>query len=162
MSLWDVRAQGWEEELCSVSPGVRRLVSADVISGSLRFFRPSFDLVFSVETVRLVQSVLESARLECLDQAEADRISIRLYSLLDEDPAIGIPSLVAALSLFFDCAAAEFDVDSTLEIMSSCYEAVLHTEGISQDLLDSNSDGENCSRLIDFQRGVIERASSVR
>ena len=162
MSLWDVRAQGWKEALCSVSPGVRRSVSVDVISGSLRFFRPSFDSVFSAETVRFVKSVLESARSECVDQVEADRISTRLYSLLDEDPAIGIASLVAALSLFFDCAAAEFDVDSVLEIMSSCYEAVLHSEGISQEVLDSGSDNENCSHLIDFQRGVIERASSVR
>ncbi|MFE2423118.1 hypothetical protein [Streptomyces hokutonensis] len=154
-------AQGWKEALCNISPGVRRVVSADVVFGSLRFFRPTFGAVFSAETVRFVQSALESARSGHVDQAESDRISVRLYSLLDEDPAIGLASLVAALSLFFDCAAAEFDVDSTLEIMSSCYEAVLHTEGISQDMLDSNLDGANCSQLIDFQRGVIERASSV-
>jgi len=162
MSLWDVRAKRWEEALCSVSPGARRAVSADVISGSLRFFRPSFGAVFSAETVRFVQSVLESARSEHVDQAESNRISVRLYSLLDEDPAIGLASLVAALSVFFDCAASEFDVDSTLDILSSCYEAVLHTEGISQDELDSNSDNENCSRLIDFQQGVIARAASAR
>ncbi|MFF5305508.1 hypothetical protein ACFY5F_39745 [Streptomyces sp. NPDC013161] len=158
MSLWDVRAQRWSETLERISPERQGEISLEIIRGTLDFFRPPFEEVFSEATVQFVRSTLETARPEGVDRAEADRISNRLYSLVNEDPAIGTASLAAALSLFFDCAAAEFDVDSTFEIMSSCYEAVLHTEGLSQEQLDSGTDNENCSRLIDFQWGVVQRA----
>lgn len=160
MSLWDVRAAGWGEDLAGVPSETRRVISLEVIEGSVEFFRPSFQEVFSEETVQLVRSVIGSARSRGVDRGEADQISDRLYDLAEEDPAIGTSSLVAAISLFLDCSVTDFDVDSTLEILSSCYEAVLHTEGISQEALESNRDNENCSRFIDFQWEVIVRASS--
>ncbi|MFF1547995.1 hypothetical protein [Streptomyces sp. NPDC058291] len=64
---------------------------------------------------------------------------------------------VAAVSLLFDCAATDFDADSVLEILSACYEAVLHTEGLSQEVLESDTDNDNCCRFIDFQWAVITR-----
>ncbi|MFJ8136845.1 hypothetical protein [Streptomyces sp. NPDC096013] len=143
-----------------ISPDMRGEVSFQVIRGSLEFFRPSFDEVFSEATVQFVRSIIESAPSEDFDRDEADRISSRLYSLANEDLAIGTDSLVAGLSLFFDCVVAGFDSDSTLEIMSSCYEAVLHTEGLPQELLESERDNENCSRLIDFQWEVVLQALS--
>ena len=161
MTLWDVRTQRWSETLERVSPERRGAISLEVIRGTLAFFRPSFEEVFSEATVQFVRSALETATSEGVDRTEADRASNRLYSLVNEDPAIGTASLAAAFSLFFDCVAADFDVDSTFEIMSSCYEAVLHTEGLSQEVLESGRDNENCSRLIDFQWGVIQRALSA-
>lgn len=161
MSLWDVHARRWSEALERISPEGQGDISLEIIRGTLTFFRPSFEEVFSEATVQFVRSTLETARSEGVDRAEADGISNRLYFLVNEDPEIGTASLAAALSLFFDCADAEFDVDSTFEIMSSCYEAVLHTEGLSQELLESGGDNENCSRLIEFQWGVIQRALSA-
>lgn len=161
MSLWDLRAEDWGGVLAATSPRVRGEISLGVIKGSFGFFRPSFEQVFSRETVQFVQSIVASARTEGVNRAEADQISEHLYDLAESDPAIGTASLVAAISLFFDCAVTEFDVDSTLEIMSSCYEAVLHTEGLSQEVLDSNRDSDNCSRFVDFQWDVITRARSA-
>ncbi|MFJ1809824.1 MULTISPECIES: hypothetical protein [unclassified Streptomyces] len=94
-----------------------------------------------------------------MDRAEVDEISGRLYTLAEQDPVIGTASLVAALSLLFDCAATDFDADSVLEILSACYEAVLHTEGLSQEVLESDTDNDNCSRFIDFQWAVITRSA---
>ncbi|QMU77422.1 hypothetical protein GXW83_18685 [Streptacidiphilus sp. PB12-B1b] len=107
--------------------------------------------------MEFVRSFLDSARPTGLGQPEADAVSARMYALTDTDPAIGTASLAAAISLFCDCAVRTFDVDSTLEIMSSCYEAVLHTEGLSQDVLEAGTDSENCSRFVDFQSAVVER-----
>ncbi|SER75973.1 hypothetical protein SAMN04487983_1021124 [Streptomyces sp. yr375] len=158
MSLWDVRASEWGEVLEGISPLERGEISREVVKGSLGFFRPSFDEVFAEDTVRFVRSVLgESARPGGVDSVEADEISGRLYTLAEQDPAIGTASLAAALSLFFDCAATDFDAESVLEILSACYEAVLHTEGLSQEVLESETDNDNCSRLIDFQWEVITR-----
>ncbi|MFF0789516.1 hypothetical protein [Streptomyces spiralis] len=103
---------------------------------------------------------LQAVRSEGVDRAEVDDISDRLYDLAEEDPAIGTASLVAAISLFFECSVTGSDVESTLEILSSCYEAVLHTEGLAQEALESNRDNENCSRFIDFQWEAIVRAAS--
>lgn len=159
MTLWDVRASDWDEVLEEIGPRARGEVSLEVLRGSLGFFLPSFEEVFAEETVRSVRAVLASARPQGLDRAEADEISGRLYALADTDPAIGTSSLVAALSLFHDCAATEFDTDSVLEILSACYEAVLHTEGLPQEALDSERDSENCARFVDFQWEVITRSA---
>jgi len=157
VTLWDVRARGWGEVLEGITPQARGEISLQVLKGTLGFFRPSFDEVFAGETVRYVRSVLASARLVGMEGAEADEISGRLYALAETDPAIGTDSLVAALSLFFDCAAGDFDADSVLEILSACYEAVLHTEGLPQDVLDSEVDSDHCAQFVDFQWAVITR-----
>ncbi|MFE4701193.1 hypothetical protein ACFRIC_29455 [Streptomyces sp. NPDC056738] len=156
-----MRSQGWIEVIAEISPQGLEKVSLEIIKGSLEFFRPSFSAVFSEATVQFVHSAIELGLRGGVGQEEADRMSGRLYALADEDPAIGTASLAAALSLYFDCAAGGFDADSTLEIMSSCYEAVLHTEGLSQDLLDSERDNDHCSRLIDFQWGTLLNAAST-
>lgn len=157
MSLWDVRASAWGQVLGEATSETLGTISLDVIRGSLDFFLPSFEGVFAPETVEFVRSVLGSARPSGVDEAEADAVSTRMYALTDADPAIGTASLAAAVSLFYDCAARSFDVNSTLEIMSSCYEAVLHTEGLSQDVLESGTDSDNCSRFVDLQWAVVVR-----
>ncbi|MFF4403331.1 hypothetical protein [Streptomyces sp. NPDC001404] len=159
MLLWDYVSEGWEEPLSALPIERRRAISLEAISVALDSFRPSFEALFSQETVSFVrQTMLRCRGLIKGEGGEgigSEEFFDTLHSLPDRDSALGLTSLVMAISTYVDCLGGEMSAADTLEVMSASYEAVLNSERIPRVTPDTERQNDNCVRLIEIQRRLV-------
>lgn len=146
-------------------PG-RRKLAVDSIRLCLAYFRPPFEEMFSLPTVNSVCQSLEFLRTEFQANSHnlvPEEFFNEVWSLKDCGQPYWISSIVRAISACADYVGRrEFPTSSVREIMSSCYEAVSNSEGISDLTMDEEPQRENLVQLLDAQRKLIEEIGRER
>ncbi|MGN5377159.1 hypothetical protein ACQ4WX_04185 [Streptomyces lasalocidi] len=127
--------------------------------------RPSCDAVFAHDTVAWVRQTLGRCGAE-LERATSELIGTEEFfdephSLVDQDSALGLASLVMAISTYVDCLEGDFTAECTLDVLSASYETVLNSERIGKVTPDAERQNENCVRVIERQRELIFGSSAV-
>jgi hypothetical protein len=165
MLWWDEESDDWEEALSELTPLRRKEIALAGITMAIDSVRPSFDGVFAHETAVWVQETLRRCDAE-LEGSTSGLIGTEeffdeLHSLVDQDSALGLASLVMAISTYVDCLEGEFTAECTLDVLSASYEAVLNSERIGRVTPEAERQNENCVRVIETQRELIFGSSAV-
>ncbi|WP_405899377.1 hypothetical protein OG242_19410 [Streptomyces sp. NBC_00727] len=160
MLLWDEESEGWETALSGMSALHRKRVALSSMAMAVDAFRPPFEEMFGTATVACVRTALNRCDAE-IRQAPPEPIGTEgffdeLHSLVDHDSALGLASLVMAISTYVGGLEEEkFSADCTLEVLSASYEAVLNSERIGRVTPEAERTNENCVQVIDAQRALI-------
>lgn len=129
MELWDQKVEPCAERLEEAGGAVLCDLALDVVEATLPLFDPPFAVVFPAEAAALVQSAVDVRRSAPADwwrDAEFAEALLARYDALPEvpvRPAVG--PFLATLVRLFETLPEPVTADDTLEILSSCYEAVL-------------------------------------
>lgn len=160
----------WDQVIDARADEVRRLPRAQLadlatsaIEGTVELFAVPFAEFCPPPVVELVTSATGDCRASApewrLDEAYLARFTDSLDAVqsVPMRPGCG-PLTMAALGLVAG-ATGDFDPDGVLEVLSSCYEAILMSQLTGRVTIEQERKNERCQRALALQQDLISRFS---
>ncbi|HEY4457915.1 MAG TPA: hypothetical protein VGN81_26605 [Pseudonocardiaceae bacterium] len=163
MQLWDQVILPRADELSRLSRAELADLATSTIERTTGLFAPPFAEYFPPRAAELVTSATRDGRSTApawqLDDAYLEQFteSLDAVQAIPMRPGCG-PLTMAALSLVGGLAEA-LDQDTALEILSSCYEAILLSQLTGRVTLADEQQNEQCQRALAVQQDLISRFS---
>lgn len=160
MELWDQKVEPYAERLDEAQGAVLCDLALDVVEATLPLFDPPFADFFPAEHAALIQSAVDVRRDAPADwwrDADFAEGFLGRYDALPEvpvRPAVG-PFLTALVRLF-ESLPDPVTPDDALEILSSCYEAVLMSHLTGRVTLEDEEKSDRCRTAVEQQIRIIE------
>ncbi|TQJ53641.1 hypothetical protein [Streptomyces sp. SLBN-115] len=166
MELWDQRVEPYAERLEEARGAVLCDLALDVVEATLPLFDPPFATFFPAEHAALIRSAVDVRRSSPAewwrDTGFAEGFLAR-YDALPEvpvRPAVG-PFMTATVRLF-EALPEPLTADDAMEVLSSCYEAVLMSHLTGRVTLEDEENSDRCRAAVEQQIRIIEdRVPSV-
>jgi hypothetical protein len=160
----------WDQVIHAHTDNVRRLPHAELadlatsaIEGTTGLFDPPFAEFFPPPVADLITSATRDCRASApewrLDDAYLKRFTESLDAVqnLRMRPGCG-PLTMATLSLV-DGLARDLDPEVVLEVLSSCYEAILMSQLTGRVTIEQEQQNERCQRALALQLDLISTFS---
>ncbi len=160
MKLWDQKVEPYADRLEAAQGAVLCDLALDVVEATLPLFDPPFSEFFPEEHATLIQSAIDVRRSSSADWwrdgdfAEGFRAQYDALPQVPVRPAVG-PFLTGLVRLF-EALPEAVTADDTLEILSSCYEAVLMSHLTGRVTLWDEENSERCREAVEQQIRIIE------
>ncbi|MGW2046968.1 hypothetical protein ACWCPF_17560 [Streptomyces sp. NPDC001858] len=160
MELWDQRVEPYAERLEEARGAALCDLALDVVEATLPLFDPPFAVFFPPEHTALIQSAVDvrrSAPAAWWRDAGFAEGFLWQYDALPEvpvRPAVG--PFLTALVRVFEALPEPLTADDTLEILSSCYEAVLMSHLTGRVTLEEEENSDRCRAAVAQQIRIIE------
>lgn len=158
----------WDQVIDARADEVRRLprarladLATSAIEGTVELFGVPFAEFCPPSVVELVTSATRDCRASApewrLDEAYLARFTESLDAVQNVPMRPGCGPLTMAVLGLVEGATGDFDPDGVLEVLSSCYEAILMSQLIGRVTIEQEQQNERCQRALALQQDLISR-----
>ncbi|WP_156960636.1 hypothetical protein [Amycolatopsis taiwanensis] len=160
----------WDQVIDARADEVRRLsrvqlaeLATGAIEGTVELFAVPFAEFCPPPVVELVTSATRDCRASAPEWRLAEAYLARFTDALDAvqglpmRPGCG-PLTMATLGLV-ESVTGDFEPDEVLEVLSSCYEAIVMSQLTGRVTIERERENEQCRRALALQQDLISRFS---
>ncbi|MFD8983020.1 hypothetical protein [Streptomyces sp. NPDC059564] len=157
--LWDYEISDRADVIRQLDRGRMFDLATSVVEGTIELFDPPFNEYFPLPIAELLGSAIrtcrESAPEWLVDKAWAEDF----FDTLDLLPKVavrpGVGPFSMAIENLVEALSEGRESDAALNVLSSCYEAILTSQLTGRVTLGMERENEKCRRAIELQQSLI-------